>query len=177
MREQRRTTVEDPTTTHARLTAAALAEHASACRIADAFLVDGTRPDPETAPSDLLLARNGDERKATIGAETADEREFTSFTALRGYVRRVLVKSMTVRREGWTVPHPVNALITPDTARLLLRTGNPVVDIVARIGMNGELNTPALRYEDANHDTRVFDHEKHQLDARGTRYIAELFKT
>ncbi|MCY4636590.1 MAG: hypothetical protein OXG04_19175, partial [Acidobacteria bacterium] len=70
----------------------------------------------------------------------------TSHEALRAYVRRCVVMSLTVRRDGWTLPDPEDARIEPDSARLLLRPGNPVVDIVARIGMDRPLDAAHLRY-------------------------------
>lgn len=167
---------EDPVTAHARLSAAVLASHANACAAADAFLADGTSPDPERMPPDLVLTGSGANRVAVIDAGTPDERQFTSREALRAYVRRCVVMSMSVRREGWTLPGPNDARIEPDTARLLLRPGKPVVDIVARIGMDRSLDAPRLRYD--GHDRiHRFDHEAHELDDRGVRYVASLFTT
>lgn len=167
-------THEDPATTHARLSAAALASHANACAASDAFLADGTTPGPENLPADLVLAESGGRRLATIEAGTPDERQFTSVDALRVYVRRCLVASLTVRRDGWTAPDPADSRIRPDSARLLLRTGNPLIDIIAGIGMDGSLDAPSLRYGDAG-SMRRFDHGAHELDERGIRYVASLF--
>ena len=166
---------EDPVTTHARLSAAALAAHANACATADAFLRDGTTPAPENLPPDLVLAGAGPARAAVTGAETPDERRFTSREALQVYVRGLLVKSLSVRRDGWTLPGPTDGRIEPDTARLLLRRDAPAIDIVAEIGMNRSLRSPRLRYNDANDRMQPFDHGAHELDERGIRYIASLF--
>ena len=166
---------EDPVTTHARLNTAALASHANACAAADAFLHDGSTPAPENLPADLVLTGTGAERVAVIGAETPDERRFSSHEALRVYVRRCLVMSLSVRRESWTVPGPSDGRIDADTARLLLRRDSPVIDIVAQIGMNRSLVSPQLRYNDANDRMQTFDHALHELDEHGVRYIADLF--
>lgn len=175
MTRQRHHPHEDFAATYARLSAAALAEHANACAAADAFLTDGTTPGPDNLPPDLVLTRTAEGRLATIGAATHDERQFTSSTALRIYVRTCLVAGLTVRRDGWTAPDPADPRIRPDTARLLLRT-EALVDIVAGIGMDGSLDSPRLRYGD-NGSLRRFDHDAHALDERGIRYIASLFKT
>ena len=175
MTQKRHFPHEDPVTTHARLSAAALASHANACAAADAFLRDGTTPAPEKLPPDLVLAGTGPSRAAVIGADTPDERRFTSREALQVYVRRLLVKSVSVRRDGWTLPGPTDGRIEPDTARLLVRPGEPVVDIVARIGMCRSLSAPRLRYADANDCMQPFDHAVHELDERGVRWIASLF--
>lgn len=171
---------EDPETTHARLNAAALAEHANACAAADAFLRDDLTPDPEQMPSDLLLTRTAAGRRATIGAGTPGERQFTDHQGLRVYVRTCLVMSLTVRRDGWTLPVPEDGRIEADTARLVLRsdkTGRSVVDIVARIGMDGSLDAPRLRHEDGEGRVQDFDHRIHNLNERGVRYVASLFTT
>lgn len=167
---------ENPVTTHARLTAAALASHANACAAADAFLIDGTTPGPDNLPPDLVLTETADGRLARIDAGTPDERQFTSLAALRVYVRKCVVASLTVRRNGWTTPDPADARIRPDTARLLLQTGNPVIDIIAGIGMDGSLDAPRLRY---GNDSGMlqFDHDAHELDDRCVHYLAGLFKT
>lgn len=176
MTHEHRSAREEPAATHARLTAAALAAHANACAAADAFLVDGTTPGPGDLPADLVLAETADGRLATIGTGTPDERQFTSLAALRVYVRTCLVANLSVRRDGWTAPDPADSRIRPDTARLLLRTANPVVDIVAGIGMDSSLDAPGLRY--GNDDSmRRFDHHAHALDERGVRYLASLFRT
>ncbi len=83
--------------------------------------------------------------------------------------------SLTVRRNGWTLPDPQDARIEPDSARLLLRPGNPVVDIVARVGMNRSLDAAHLRYKDSRDEMQRFDHRVHQLDDLGVRYVASLF--
>jgi hypothetical protein len=168
---------EDPATTHARLTAAALAAHASACAAADDFLAEGVSPEPEDMPPDLMLTGADSRPRAVIDADSPDERQFTSREALHAYVRTCLVINVTVRRDGWTLPDPEDARIEPDTARLLLRAGDPVIDIAARIGMDGSLDAPRLRYEDGNDRMQEFDHDAHQLDERGIRYIAGLFAT
>ena len=168
---------EDPATTHARLSAAALASHANACAAADAFLADGVSPDPEDMPSDLVLTRNKAQRVAVIDAGAPDERQFTSREALRAYVRTCLVVSLSVRRDGWTLPGPEDARIEPDSARLLLRPGVPLVDILARIGMDRSLDAPQLRYNNGDDRMQCFDHDVHQLDDRGVRYVASLFTT
>ena len=175
MTDERHFRNEDPVTTHARLSAAALASHANACATADAFLRDGTTPAPENLPPDLVLAGAGAERAAVIGAETPDERQFTSREALQVYVRRLVVRSLSVRRDGWTLPGPTDGRIEPDTARLLLRPGAPVIDIVAEIGMNRSLVSPQLRYNDATDHMQPFDHGAHELDERGIRYVTSLF--
>ncbi len=138
---------EDPATTHARLSAAVVAAHANACAAADAFLSGSVPPDLRQMPPELKLTRNEAGRVAVIDTGTPDEREFTSHEALRAYVRRCVVMSLTVRRDGWTLPDPEDARIEPDSARLLLRPGNPVVDIVARIGMDpiARRGAPALQ--------------------------------
>ena len=177
MTHKRHSPNEDPVTTHARLSAAALASHANACATADAFLADGTRPDPENMPPDLRLTGSGAERVAVIDAETPAERQFTSHEALRVYVRRRMVTNVSVRRDGWTLPGPADGRIEPDTARLLLRPGDPLVDIVARIGMNRSLVAPQLRYDDGHDRMQPFDHAAHELDERGVRYVASLFTT
>ena len=166
---------ENPVTTHARLNAAVLASHANACAAADAFLADGTSPDPENMPPDLVLGRNPTGRVVVIGAETPDERQFTAREALRAYVRSCVVMSLTVRRDGWTLPGPADGRIEPDSARLLLRPGHPVVDILAPIGMNRSLVAPQLRYNDADDSMQPFDHAIHELDEQGVRWIASLF--
>ena len=140
---------EDPATTHARLSAAVVAAHANACAAADAFLSGGAPPDLRQMPPKLKLTRNEAGRVAVIDTGTPDEREFTSHEALRAYVRRCVVMSLTVRRDGWTLPDPEDARIEPDSAPLLLRPGNPVVDIVARIGMDRSLDAAHLRYNAA----------------------------
>ncbi|MYK87458.1 MAG: hypothetical protein F4018_03420 [Acidobacteria bacterium] len=170
-------THEDPGATHARLTAAALAELANACAAADAFLVDGTILDPENPPATIVLADTENGRRATIDAGAPDEWQFTDIAALRVYVRTCLVASMSVRREGWTAPNPADSRIRPDTARLLLRTSNPLVDIVAGIGRDGSLDAPSLRYGNDDSGMRRFDHNAHELDERGIRYLASLFRT
>ena len=175
MTRERHVPDEDPVTTHARLSAAALASHANACAAADAFLHDGTLPGPEYMPPDLALTGTGNERVAVIGAQTPDERQFTSREALRAYVRTCVVMSLSVRRDGWTLPDPTDGRIYPDTARLLLRPGRPVVDIVAEIGMHRSLVAPGLRYNDADDHMQPFDHAVHELDERGVRWIASLF--
>ena len=166
---------EDPVTTHARLNAAALASHANACAAADAFLQRRQYASGRNLPADLVLTGTGAERVAVIGAETPDERRFSSHEALRVYVRRCLVMSLSVRRESWTVPGPNDGRIDADTARLLLRRDRPVIDIVAQIGMNRSLVSPQLRYNDANDRMQSFDHALHELDEHGVRYIAGLF--
>ena len=175
MTQKRHSPHEDPVTAHARLNAAALASHANACAVADAFLRDGTRPAPENAPADLVLTGTGADRAAVIGAGTPDERQFTSREALRVYVRRCVVMSLSVRREGWTLPGPADTRIEPDSARLLLRPGQPVVDIVACIGMHRALDAPQLRYADAEDRMQPFDHAVHELDEHGIRWVASLF--
>ena len=166
---------EDHAATHARLTAAALASHANACAAADAFLAEGLSPAPEHMPPDLALTGAGAGRRAVIDADSPDERQFTSHEALRAYVRTCLVMNLTVRRDGWTLPDPNDARVDPDTARLLLRPGNPVVDIVAQVAMDRSLDAPRLRYNDETGRMLRFDHHVHQLDERGVRYVASLF--
>lgn len=162
-------------TTHARLSAAVLASHANACATADAFLRDGASPAPEDLPPNLVLTGTGTERVAVIDAGAPDERQFTAREALRAYVRSCVVMSLSVRRDGWTLPGPADGRIEPDTARLLLRPDHPVVDIVARIGMNRSLVAPQLRYNDADDRMQPFDHAVHELDEHGIGYIARLF--
>ncbi len=166
-------------TTHARLSATALAEHANACAVADAFLRDDMTPGPESMPPDLVLTRTGAGRSATIGAGTPDERRFTDHEALRVYVKTCLVRSLTVRREGWTRPSPEDSRIEPDTARLLLHSdksaGKCVTDIVARIGMDRSLDAPHLRYQDGTGRMQPFNHRVHGIDERGVCYVAGLF--
>ncbi len=166
---------EDPAATHARLSAAALASHANACAAADAFLAGGAAPDPERMPPDLALTGSGADRAAVIGNDTPDERRFTSREALREYVRTFFVMTLTVRRNGWTAPDPADPRIQPDTARLLLHPGNPLVDIVARIGMDGSLDAPQLRYDDEHGRMQRFDHDIHELDEQGVPWVASLF--
>ncbi len=175
MTQHRQFPNEDPATTHARLSAAVMAEHANACAAADAFLADGTSPHPERIPPGLVLTETGGERVATIDAATPDERQFSSHEALRAYVRRCVVINVTVRRDGWTLPCPDDARIEADTARLLLRPGDPVIDIVARIGMDRSLDAPYLRYNNGDDHIQRFDHQTHQLDEWGVRYVASLF--
>ena len=166
---------EDPATTHARLSAAVVASHANACAAADAFLSGSVPPDLRQMPPELKLTRNEAGRVAVIDTGTPDEREFTSHEALRAYVRRCVVMSLTVRRDGWTLPDPEDARIEPDSARLLLRPGNPVVDIVARIGMDRSRDAAHLRYKDSRDQMQRFDHHVHQLEDHGVRYVASLF--
>lgn len=175
MTQQRHFADEDPVTTHARLSAAALAAHANACAVADAFLAAGMSPEPEEMPSELKLAGKGDERVAVIGAGTPDERQFSSHESLRVYVRRCVVINLTVRREAWTLPGQQDSRIEPDSARLLLRPGNPVVDIVAEIGMDRSLHAPQLRYDDSRKGMQRFDHDAHELADSGVQYVASLF--
>ena len=163
-------------TTDARLCAAALAEHANACAVADAFLADGTTPDPENIPPNLVLAVKDAVRGATLDAETPDERTFTSNEALQVYVRHCLVKNMTVRRMSWTLASPADGRIEPDTARLLLRGSRPTIDIVASIGMDGVLDTPILRHEDEEDGMLMFNHADHGLNKQGVAYVARLFR-
>lgn len=167
---------EDPATTHARLAAAALAAHANACAAADAFLRDGTTPGGNNTPGDLVLSQTTRKRSARIDAGTPDEREFSVSEALQAYVRRCLVKSQTVRRLGWTAADPEDARIQPDSARLLLHTGNPLVDITAAIRMDGSLDAPTLRYGSDESAMQRFDHNAHNLEETGIRYIASLFR-
>ena len=138
---------EDPATTHARLSAAVVASHANACAAADAFLSGSVPPDLRQMPPELKLTRNEAGRVAVIDTGTPDEREFTSHEALR----------------------------EPDSARLLLRPGNPVVDIVASIGMDRSLDAAHLRYKDSRDQMQRFDHHVHQLKDHGVRYVASLF--
>ena len=84
-------------------------------------------------PPELALARNEAGRVAVIGAGTPDEREFTSHEALRAYVRRCVVMSLTVRRNGWTLPDPQDARIEPDSARLLDHVRQRRLDDLARV--------------------------------------------
>ena len=177
MTQKRHFPHEDPVTTHARLSAAALASHANACAAADAFLRDGTKPAPENVRADLVLTGTSADRAAVIGAETPDERQFTSHEALRVYVKRSVVTNLSVRRDGWTLPGPNDGRIEPDSARLLLSPHRPVIDIVAHIGMNRSLVSPQLRYKDADDHMQPFDHGVHELDERGIRWVASLFTT
>lgn len=177
MTHQRHHPHEDHATTHARLIAAALASHANACAAADAFLAEGVSPDPKHIPPDLLLTGTGARRRAVIDADSADERQFTSHEALRVYVRRCVIVNLTVRRDGWTLPDPNDARVEPDTARLLLHPGDPVVDVVAQIGMDRSLHAPQLRYDDGTGRMLPFDHDAHEIDERGVRYLASLFTT
>lgn len=181
MTRQHRPAREEPAATYARLTAAALASHANACAVADAFLVDGTTPDRDNLPPDLVLAETAHGRLARIDADTPDERQFTSHEALRVYVKTCLVRSLTVRREGWTLPVPGDGRIEPDAARLVLHADKTadryVTEIVARIGMDKSLDLPQLRHEDEHGRMQPFDHHAHDLDERGVWYVAGLFRT
>ena len=166
---------EDPTSTHGRLSAAAFAAHLNACAAADAFL-GGAAADPEDNPSLRLGATPAGRREAILEPETADQRRFDDVDTLRDYVRTKVMVALTVRREGWTVPDPNRPRIEPDSARLLLHRGNPVVDVVAAVAMDGSLDEPRLRYNDASDRMLTFDHETHELPDRGIRYLAGLFK-
>ena len=170
---------EDPATTHARLTAAACAEHANACAAAAHFLSGETIPEDQVPPNLQLLDDADDPlrpgRRAVLDPGDRDQRSFTSRNALDDHARNRIVISLTVRRDGWTVPEPGHPHVEPDTARLLLRAANPVVDIVAGIAMNGTLDAPRLRYRDANDRMTTFDHATHELDENGIRYLASLF--
>ena len=81
-----------------------------------------------------------------------------------------------MRREGWTVADPQATGIHPDSARLILHGGDPVVDVVTFIAMNGSLADPHLRHNDAAGRMVPFDHAAHGLNERGTRYLASLFR-
>ena len=166
---------EDPVTTHARLSAAAFAAHLNTCAAADAFL-GGAAPDPEDNPDLRLAATPAGRREAVIEPGTADQREFGDVDTLRDYVRTEVVVTLTVRREGWTVPDPNRPRIEPDSARLLLHGGNPVVDVVAAVAMDGSLDEPRLRYNDAGDRMLTFDHKAHELPDLGIRYLAGLFE-
>lgn len=171
---------EDAVTAHARVTAAALANRLDACAAADAFLSQMRHADGPTERTDLgptLKLEIGDDiRRVTIlDPATANERWFQTVQSLREHVRTALVRSFTVRREGWTIPDSQAAGIPPDSARLILH-GNPVVDVVAAIAMNGNLTDPCLRHNDAAGGMVPFDHAAHGLTERGIRYLASLFK-
>ena len=166
---------EDPVTAHSRLSAAAFAAHLNACAAADAFLGGGAT-DPEEHPGLRLGTTPAGNRDAVIEPGTADQRQFDTVDTLRGYVRTEVVAALTIRREGWTVPDPNRPLIEPDSARLLLHGGNPVVDVVAAVAMDGSLDEPRLRYNNTNDLMRTFDHEAHELSDHGIRYLAGLFK-
>ena len=166
---------EDPITTHARLSAAAFAAHLNACAAADAFL-GGAAPDPEDNPDLRLAATPASHRETVLEPGTAEQRKFGDVDTLRDYVRTEVVVALTVRREGWTVPDPNRPRIEPDSARLLLHGGNPVVDVVAAVAMDGSLDEPRLRYNDAGDRMLTFDHEAHKLRDDGIRYLAGLFE-
>ncbi len=166
---------EDPATTHARLSAAAFATHLNACAAADAFLRGGVANLEERPDLRLGTTPKGD-REAVIDPETSDERRFDTVDALRDYARTEVAVALTVRREGWTVPDPKRPRIEPDSARLLLHGGNPVVDVVAAVAMDGSLDEPHLRHNDAEDRMRTFDHEAHELPNDGIRYLASLFE-
>ena len=127
-------------------------------------------------PPDLVLRRNPTGRVAVIDAETPDERQFTAREALRAYVRRRLVMSLSVRRDGWTLPGPNGGRIEPDSARLLLRPGNPVVDIVARIGMN-RIARGAAAPGTATRTTACSPSTtpSHELEKHGVRWTSPAF--
>ena len=166
---------EDPATTYGRLSAAAFAAHLNTCAAADAFL-GGAAADPEDNPDLRHGATTAGRREATLEPGTADQRGFEDVGTLRDYVRSEVVVALTVRREGWTVPDPNRPRIEPDTARLLLHGGNPVVDVVAAVAMDGSLDEPRMRYNDASDRMRTFDHEAHELRDDGILYLAGLFK-
>ena len=166
---------EDPVTTHARLSAAAFAAHLNACAAADAFL-GGAARDPEDNPDLRLAATPAGRREAVLEPGTAEQHKFGDVDTLRDYVRTEVVVALTVRREGWTVPDPNRARIEPDSARLLLHSGNPVVDVVAAVAMDGSLDEPRMRYTDAGDRMLTFDHEAHKLRDNGICYLAGLFE-
>ena len=172
---------EDAVTAHARLTAAALANQLDVCAAADAFLSQMRHAHDPTERTDLgptLKLETTDDacRVAILDPATADERWFQTQQGLREHVRTALVRSFTLRREGWTVPDPLAAGIRPDSARLILHGGNPVVDIVTAIAMNGTLADPRLRHNDAAGRMVPFDHAAHDLTERGIRYLSSLFR-
>ena len=171
---------EDATTVHARVTAAALANRLDACAAADAFLsqmghADGPTERTDQGPGLKLETTDDARRVAILDPATANERSFQTRQELREHVRTTLVRSFTVRREGWTVPDPQAAGISPDSARLILH-GNPVVDVVAAIAMNGSLTDPCLRHNAAGRRMIPFDYPAHGLTERGIRYLASLFR-
>ena len=166
---------EDPITTHGRLSAAAFAAHLNTCAAADTFL-GGAPADPEKNPDLRLGITPAGRREAVLEPGTADQREFGDVDTLRNYARTEGVVALTVRREGWTVPDPNRPRIEPDSARLLLHGGNPVVDVVAAIAMDGSLDEARLRYNNSSDRMRTFDHEAHDLRNDGIRYLAGLFK-
>ena len=171
---------EDAVTAHARVTARALANRLDACAAADAILSQMDHADGPSERTDLgfilkLEIADHARRVAVLDSATADERWFQTLPELREHVRTILVRSFTVRREGWTVPDPQAAGIPPDSARLILH-GNPIVDVVAAIAMNGRLADPCLRYNAAAGRMVPFDHAAHGLTERGIRYLASLFR-
>ena len=171
---------EDAATAHARVTAVALANRLDACAAADAFLsqirhADGPSEQTDLEPTLKLEIADDAHRVAILDPATADEHWFQTLHELREHVRTALVHSFTVRREGWTVPDPQATGIPPDSARLILH-GNPVVDVVAAIAMNGSLADPCLRHNAAAGRMVPFDHAAHGLTQRGIRYLTSLFR-
>lgn len=171
---------EDAVTAHARLKAATLAAHLDACARGDEFLRGdaGDNTGDDTADNaNVQLSRTTDGiRNVTIEPGTPEERIFTTLEALRSYVHQELVLSFTVRREGWTVPDPRRPRIEPDTARLLLHAGHPVIDVVAAIAMDGTLHEPRLRHNDAANDMVDADDHNQERQHPGIRYVTTLFK-
>ena len=172
---------EDAVTAHARVTAAALANQLDVCAAADAFVSqmrDGHEPTDRTDLGPTLKLETTDDacRVAILDPATADERWFQTLQELREHVRTALVRSFTVRREGWTVLDPQAAGIPPDSARLILHGSNPVVDVVTAIAMNGTLADPHMRHNDAAGRMVPFNHAAHDLTERGVRYLASLFR-
>ena len=167
---------EDAVTAHARLKAATLAARLDACARTDEFL-RGDAGDSAADDADLQLSRTADGiRTVIIEPGTPQERSFRKVDALRNYVRQELVLSFTVRREGWTVPDPRRPRIEPDTARLLLHAGHPVIDVVAAIAMDGTLHEPRLRHNDAANEMVDADDNEQKRQHPGIGYLATLFK-
>ena len=180
-RNQRTRNAEDAVTAHARVTAAALANRLDACAAADAFLsqmrhAHGPTDRTDLGPTVKLVATDDACRVAILDPATADEHWFETPHRLAQHVRTALVRSFTVRREGWTVADPQATGIHPDSARLILHRGDPVVDVVTSIAMNGSLADPHLRHNDAAGRMVPFDHAAHGLNERGIRYLASLFR-
>ena len=168
---------EDPATTHARLTAAAIAAE----RLNDPRRrrrlprrnerlerIDQARG---TAPEQGRRRRQ--DRDAA--RRRPDEERFRTPEAWREHVRG-LVLAVCVRRNGWTVADPRQPLLEPDGARLLLLRGDPVVDVVAAVAMDGSLDEARLRHSRAGGEMTAFDHAAHDVSAAGVRYLAELFR-